>query len=272
MTIETELDIVDSGKVTTPAPVGTNVLNDSTKNWATNVHKNRLVRITSGLGVGQTALIDSNTASALVIRGTWVTALGTTSEYVILGVDFAQILRDVLGQGFNIGPDNPLEVHDPKVDTLETSMGRTLFSMDFWSDMQEEVQVTSTAGNKTLPDVVIADLPAGTTIVRAVAMFKFRMVENTNAAENKINVDQYIQVKKAGQSFNNAIKMVNTAFTVAATTREGGDVVIGNIDLAGANKVDGNATYNFQWTDADALGDNLNFNDVQVGLRILYSV
>ncbi|GAI61399.1 unnamed protein product, partial [marine sediment metagenome] len=43
-------------------------------------------------------------------------------------------------------------------------------------------------------------------------------------------------------------------------------------DIAGADKVDANATYNFQWTNADALGDNLQFNDVQVGLRIWYTI
>ncbi|GAI88050.1 unnamed protein product, partial [marine sediment metagenome] len=58
---------------------------------------------------------------------------------------------------------------------LKAILGRTLFPMDFWSDMQEEVQLTTVAGDKTLPDVVIADLPTGATIVRATAMFKFRM-------------------------------------------------------------------------------------------------
>lgn len=103
-----ELDIVDTGRVTTPAPVGTNILNDNTKIWAANVHKNRLVRIISGPGVGQTVLIESNSASALVIKGTWVTAVGTTSEYVILGVNIAQVLRDVLGAGSNV--DLPAEL------------------------------------------------------------------------------------------------------------------------------------------------------------------
>ncbi len=103
-----ELDIVDTGRVTAPALVGTNVLNDNTKIWAANVHKNRLVRIISGPGVGQTALIESNTASALVIKGTWTAALGTMSEYVILGVNIAQVLRDVLGAGSNV--DLPAEL------------------------------------------------------------------------------------------------------------------------------------------------------------------
>ncbi|GAI82723.1 unnamed protein product [marine sediment metagenome] len=106
--LESELDIVDTGRVTAPALVGTNVLNDNTKIWAANIHKNRLVRIISGPGIGQTFVIDSNIASTLVIKGAWVTALGTTSEYVILGVNIAQVIRDVLGAGSNI--DLPAEL------------------------------------------------------------------------------------------------------------------------------------------------------------------
>ncbi|GAI71072.1 unnamed protein product, partial [marine sediment metagenome] len=81
---ESELDIVDTGRVTTAAAVGTNILNDNTKIWAANVHKNRLVRIINGPGVGQTFVIDSNIASTLVIKGTWLTALTLSSQYVIL--------------------------------------------------------------------------------------------------------------------------------------------------------------------------------------------
>jgi len=122
---QSELDIVDSGRVTAPALAGTNVLNDNTKIWAANIHKNRLVRIISGPGTGQTALIESNSASALVIKGTWTTPLSPSSQYVILGVSLAQILRDVFGGGSNISVANPLQVHDPKVGSIETATAYT---------------------------------------------------------------------------------------------------------------------------------------------------
>ncbi|GAI79060.1 unnamed protein product, partial [marine sediment metagenome] len=93
-----------------------------TKIWAANVHKNRLVRIVSGPGVGQTFVIDSNTANVMVIKGTWVTALGTTSEYVILSVNLAQVLRDVFGGGSNISVANPLETHDPTIEDVEAAL------------------------------------------------------------------------------------------------------------------------------------------------------
>ena len=98
---------VDSGKVTTPAPMGTNVLQDTTKNWATNVHKNRLVKIIRGTGVGQQAIIGSNADKTLVLKQGWPVGLDTTSVYVILDIDIAQVIRETLGGGVDV--DLPAE-------------------------------------------------------------------------------------------------------------------------------------------------------------------
>jgi hypothetical protein len=154
---------------------------------------------------------------------------------------------------------------------LNTRQGRQLFIMDFWSVPQEEVALTAGAGDKALPDVSIAGLPAGTTIVRACAIFKFRMVENTNAGVNKLNGAQAIQVRDDTPSaWIDAINFLDDQFGLAATTREGGDVAIGAINLSAT--VDGIDTYNFQWHNGVADVANLQFNDVQVGLRIWYSI
>jgi len=150
---------------------------------------------------------------------------------------------------------------------LATSQGRMLFVMDFWSLSQEEVALTVAAGDKALPSVTVADLPAGATIVRAIAMFKFRMVENhTYAGVNSLDGAQEIQV--AGSV--DAINFVDTQFTLAEGAREGGDVIIGIIDIAAT--VTANGAYAFHWDLAKALQTGINFNDVQVGIRIWYSV
>ncbi|GAI34642.1 unnamed protein product, partial [marine sediment metagenome] len=61
---------------------------------------------------------------------------------------------------------------------LLLGQSRQLFTMDFWSDPQEEVQVPVAAGTLVFtPTVTVEDLPVTAAIVRAVAMFKFRMVE-----------------------------------------------------------------------------------------------
>jgi len=78
---------VDSGTVTSPSPVFTNILNDSTKNWAVDALKDCMVKIIRGAGAGQLTVIASNTPKSLLIAGAWAMALDTTSVYVILAVD-----------------------------------------------------------------------------------------------------------------------------------------------------------------------------------------
>jgi hypothetical protein len=157
------------------------------------------------------------------------------------------------------------------VNTVNTRVGRSLFQLDFWSAAQEEVQLTAVAGDKALPDITVADLPAGATVVRAIVMFKYRVIENTNAAANKLNGAQDIQIRtNAPGAWNDCINFVDDQFGLAATTREGGDVSIGAIDVAAV--VTGNGTYNTQWDEAVADVGNLQFNDVQVGLRVWYSI
>ncbi|GAI73902.1 unnamed protein product, partial [marine sediment metagenome] len=106
---------------------------------------------------------------------------------------------------------------------------RQLFTMDFWSLPQEEVAIPAApAADQPLPSVTVEDLPDGATIVRAIAMFKFRMVENSNPAPNKLAGAQEIQIAASVD----AINFVADQFTIAAETREGGDVIIGAIDIA----------------------------------------
>ena len=102
---------VDNGFVETTVPSWGNTLQDHSKRWATDIHKNSTVRIIKGIGAGQSAPIQGNSCSMLVIRGTWLSDVGAGSEYVILNADFAQILRDALGGGANISVANPLQAH-----------------------------------------------------------------------------------------------------------------------------------------------------------------
>ena len=117
--------------------------------------------------------------------------------------------------------------------------------------------------------VVQVPSPAGVTVVKATAMFKFRMLDNAGAA-NKLNGAQHIQVKKGAGAFADAISLVADQFGIGEATREGGDIVIGDHNLVAT--VDEDETYGFQWTAANADIAGLTFNDVQVGLRIWYSV
>ncbi len=161
---------------------------------------------------------------------------------------------------------------------LITGQIRQLFyPPPYWSDPQEEVAIPGAAGTLALPSVTIADLPAGATVVRAIAMLKYHAVENTNAAANKLDgatvadTSQVLQVRDdTPGTWRDAMNFVDDQFGLSAAAREGGDVLIGSIDIA--VEVVGNDTYNFQYLLAKADLAAINLNDVQVGLAICYSV
>jgi len=143
-----------------------------------------------------------------------------------------------------------------------------LITETFFSPSQEAVIVTDAAPDLALPSVTLPNI-AGT-IVRVKAGFKFRMVENTNAGANSIDTAQYIQVRvDTPGAWANAIAFVDTQFSIAASTREGGDCIVGTYDLVGTVTAF-NDIYEFQWENADAHLPNLEFNDVQTFLIVSY--
>jgi len=93
---------IDYGTVSVPPPPGAAVLQDDSKNWATNVHANHLVKIIRGAGAGQTRAILSNSDRLLTLNQAWAVSPNQTSVYVIMGLDAAQIIRDVLGAGADV--------------------------------------------------------------------------------------------------------------------------------------------------------------------------
>jgi len=155
-----------------------------------------------------------------------------------------------------------------------TKQNRVLCSMDFWSALGGEAVVTGAQTTVTvgLNNVVVEDLPDGATIVRAVAMMKFRMIENLDTVNaNKLDAFAALPMQvddAANNGMRDCINFVDDAFALAASGREGGDVIIGDIDIS--DRVDGIDTYDFQWFNAKADHDSLQFNDVQMGIRIWY--
>ena len=154
------------------------------------------------------------------------------------------------------------------VDGLKTSRDRQLFSEDFWSIPQIAVVIPAGAATQTLPDVIV-DIPAGATVVKATAMFMFRMLDNAGAA-NKLSGAQHIQIQKGAGAFGDAISLVDDQFGIGEATREGGTLVVGDHNVAATVTAD--ETYGFQWLDALADVAGLTFNDLQMGIRVWYSV
>lgn len=176
--------------------------------------------------------------------------------------------------------DGKVDVVSAKTDNLPTdpaSQAKVVSFKDFWSDVDDVVDLPATVNGGTdvaLPDVVVAGLPTGFSLVRVVAILKVRAIENTNAdGANAIKDAQNIRVKKSTGAWGTddipAINLADNMWTVAASTRESGDVVVGDIDVKA--EVDGNGTYNLRFEDAIVDYDYLRLNDVQVGLRFFFS-
>ena len=144
--------------------------------------------------------------------------------------------------------------------------------LDLWSAYLAQIVLSTSAGDKPLPSITITGLPAGLIIARAVMMLKYRTIENTNAAINSVSGVQNIQAQKAvGGSWITGIALGGGECSVPASTRETGDVMMGTDDISAQVPANG-AAVNFKWTSGKAAQNNLNFNDIQIGLRIRFMV
>ena len=141
--------------------------------------------------------------------------------------------------------------------------------MDFFSDTQATVTITNAAQDLSLPDVVVS-LPTEGSIIRVIPLLKVRAMEDTSAVANSLSGAQNLRAKLStgtwGQDDVAAINLVNGQFAVAASTKEAGDLVLGDIDIRAVVSAEG--TYNFRLENAIAVGSNLVLHDVLVGLRV----
>lgn len=177
--------------------------------------------------------------------------------------------------------DGVVDGIETKVDTVDTvvdavkvktdQLDDQVSPMDFWSDLDDVIDLPAVAADTALPNVVVSGVPSGVGLDRVVVILKARAIENTNAGgPSAILGAQNIQVRKAGGAWAPAINLADNQWTVAASTRESGDVLIGDNDVKAT--VDGDGTYNLQF--ANALVDlaSLRLNDVMVGLRFHFSM
>jgi len=142
-------------------------------------------------------------------------------------------------------------------------------TVDFWSDVDDVIDLPAVAAPTAFPSVVVSGLPSGVTLDRVVALVKVRAIENTNAGDtNGINGAQVIQVQKGAGAWATAINLADNQWLVAASTRESGDVLIGDNDVKAT--VDGDGTYNFRLPAALVDLASLRLNDVLVGLRFFF--
>ena len=155
--------------------------------------------------------------------------------------------------------------------SLQTkSVPKSRTMIPFWSDLDDVIDLPAIAADTALPSVVVSGLPSGLTLERVDVVLKVRAIENTNAGgPNAIDGAQNIQVRKGAGAWVNAINLPDNLWTVAASTREAGDVLIGDNDVKAT--VNGDGTYGFQFDEALVDLASLRLNDVMVGLRFFFS-
>jgi hypothetical protein len=138
----------------------------------------------------------------------------------------------------------------------------------YFSDTDDSITCKTDSSDLTLPSVVLPNITG--TIVSAFAGIKFRIIENTNGAGNGLNGAQDIQVKEsAAGAYMDAINLVDNQWLLPASTREGGDVVVGDIDVV-AQVAAFNKTYNFIIDNNDVDQADLNLIDVQTFLIVYW--
>lgn len=162
-------EAIDGGRVTTPAAAGTNFLQDSSKRWATDIHKNRVVRITGGAGAGQSAVVQGNSAQGLVIKGSWTARLDTTSTYEIYGADivteFAN-LREALSRVLEVSEDSGKATGGSQTTVSDTGKN---WGADMWQNAKVHVikggvEYVRACSSNTDDTLTIAALPAGISV------------------------------------------------------------------------------------------------------------
>lgn len=175
------------GTVTTPAEAGGNLLHDSTKHWAVDAHKSRLVRVTNPDGTEQVGVISTNAESTLLVHAPWYRDIPAGATYSVLAVhDVARILRDVLGAGSDI--DIPTEFDELKdalsaaleasIDTGTATGGSNTtivdtgksWAVNMWVDATFEVLIGATRYlglviSNTVDTITFAALAGGAVVV-----------------------------------------------------------------------------------------------------------
>ena len=155
-----------------------------------------------------------------------------------------------------------------------SALERSVSELTFWSDADDSIALPAVATDTDLPDVVVSDIPSWANLIRVVAILKVRAIENTSAGgTNAINGAQTIRVKKSTGTWGTddiaAIDLPDNLWTVGISTREVGDVLIGDNDIK--SEVDGDGTYNLRFEDALVDLASLQLNDVLIGLRFYFT-
>lgn len=252
----------------------------------------KITRLKPGMVEGQA----THMGAVVLIEGKvkqLVEAAGVSSMQVAQYLNVARKMMKICGKFSGTTRDNECaRIHDLWVGRgLDTGLITSIAAMcgcavtpgvaagpsapwDFWSDPASSVVLTAggEAAPVALPDVVVAGLPVGATILRVVAILIISVLRDTSTADNAVDVATgTVEVRRGpGGTWTTAINIpINSWAVIVGTSPDrGGAPLIGNIDVSG--EVTGNGTYNLQFALLGVTGSNLLLLDVMVGLRIYF--
>jgi hypothetical protein len=146
------------------------------------------------------------------------------------------------------------------------------------------LEFTNVAADKDFPNIVIPSdfIPSNATVVSVYLILKWRKMMEDSGAENYINAaSKSIRIKVSSGSWGTddivAMTMANGSWKVAASSTEGGDVLISTTDVKSV-VTGASATYNIrseQTNRSDAivvLADGMTFYDIETGVRVFYTL
>ena len=170
---------------------------------------------------------------------------------------------------------NEIDANETKIDEVEAKLDRQIHSMVFLSVIDDVIDLPAVATDTDLPNVVISGIPTGATLDKVLVFLLVRAIENTNSGgANAIEGTQNIRIKKSTGTWGVddviAIVLTDNMWTVASSTREFGDVIGGDDAHDVKSEVDGNATYNLRFEDANVDLNYLRLNDIQVLIKVWY--
>jgi hypothetical protein len=251
--------------IATLAGLGAGIFADATSPWYAYVLRSN--GGVSGAPQGEyRQVLTYVTATGLFTTNAFSVAVAVNDD-VIITSNILPVIRDLHDTDI---PDIHTDVGTvhTDVDAVRARTDRLEVTKAFFSATDDIITCNTDSTDLTLPSVVLPNI-AGT-ITHVYAGIKFRMIENTNAATNGLNGAQDVQVKEsAAGAYVDAINLVDNQWLLAASTREGGDADIGNIDIV-AQVAAFNKTYDFIIDNNDVDQANLNLCDVQTFLIVSY--
>ena len=96
------IKIIESGKIMGSIAAGGNILSDSSKRWAPNIHRNRLVLVRAADGRGHTFRVNSNSKDSLTFITNAIEAIPPGSTYEIMSDPAAELEEALASLGSSI--------------------------------------------------------------------------------------------------------------------------------------------------------------------------